>query len=109
MAFPVGTSKHERLKDVHTPHLLDELEAAVCSETEADAKITTHKNDSSAHHVKTTEASEITSGRFGMVRMPDMAAGKVMVGQGAGASPVEEDKPTPGASEGEKTLIYAGL
>jgi len=93
MAFPVGTLKHEKLKDVHTPHLLDELEAAICSETEADSKITTHKNDASAHHAKTTGASEITSGRFAMTRMPDMAAGKIMVGQGSGSNPVEEDKP----------------
>jgi len=37
-------------------------------------------------------ASKITSGRFGMPRMPDMALNKVMVGKGAGSNPVEEDK-----------------
>ena len=92
MAFPVGTLRHEKLKDVHTPHWLAELEAAICSETEADSKITTHQGDASAHHTKTSDALEITSGRFGMARMPDMAAGKVMVGQGAGNSPVEETR-----------------
>jgi hypothetical protein len=89
MAFPVGTLRHEKLKDVHTPHWLAELEAAICSETEADSKIATHKGDTSAHHAKTTSASEITSGRFGMARMPDMALGKVMVGQGAVNNPIE--------------------
>lgn len=39
-------------------------------------------------------AAKITSGRFPMTRMPDMALDKIMVGQGAGASPVEEDKPS---------------
>jgi len=34
-----------------------------------------------------------TVGRLDMTRMPDMALDKVMVGQGAGVSPVEEDKP----------------
>ena len=93
MAFPVGTLRHNRLKDVQTPHLLAELEAAVCSEAEADSKVTTHKSDASAHHVKTTDASEIASGRFGMAKMPDMTSGKIMVGQGSGTNPVEEDKP----------------
>lgn len=43
--------------------------------------------------LKNLKASWITSGRFGMARMPDMAANKIMVGQGAGSSPAEEDKP----------------
>lgn len=52
-----------------------------------------HAAISGAHHTKTTAASEITSGRFGMVRMPDMALGKIMLGQGAGVSPIEADSP----------------
>jgi len=36
------------------------------------------------------DAAEITSGRFGMARMPDMELNKVMVGQGVGVSPVEK-------------------
>jgi len=35
-------------------------------------------------------AGDITSGRFGMARMPDMALNKIMVGQGAGVNPVEK-------------------
>ncbi|GAI60753.1 unnamed protein product [marine sediment metagenome] len=35
----VGVTTHAALTDVNTPHLLAELEAAVCSETEADNKI----------------------------------------------------------------------
>ena len=93
MAFPVGTLRHEKLRDIHTPHWLSELEAAICSENEADSKVTTHQNDASAHHAKTTGASEITSGRFTMARMPDIGLNKVMVGQGPGNSPTEEDKP----------------
>jgi len=96
MAFSVGTLKHEKLRDVHTPHWLADLEAAVCSETEADSRIATHKGDASSHHAKTTDAGDIASGRFGMTRMPDMASGKIMVGQGAGNNPVEEDKPAAG-------------
>ncbi len=38
-------------------------------------------------------ADQVVSGRFPMTRMPDMAAGKVMLGQGAGSSPVETDLP----------------
>ena len=45
------------------------------------------------------DASTITSGRFPMTRMPDMALNKIMVGRGAGNSPVEENKPT-GISSG---------
>ena len=99
MVFPVGTLRHEKLRDVHTPHLLDELDAGVCSETEADAKVTAHQGEGSAHHAKTTAAAEITSGRFGMGRMPDIALDKILVGQGAGNSPVEEAKPARGADE----------
>ena len=60
----------------------------VCSEAIADSKITTHKGDASAHHTKTTSASEITSGRFGMPRMPDGTSGLVLTAQGTGADPV---------------------
>lgn len=42
--------------------------------------------------LKNLAASWITSGRFGMNRMPDMALNKIMVGQGAASDPVEEDK-----------------
>ncbi len=36
---------------------LSKLESAVCSETEADNKITTHKGDASAHHTAYTDAA----------------------------------------------------
>lgn len=39
--------------------------------------------------VEVLDASQITSGRFGMARMPDMALGKLLVGKGAGVSPAE--------------------
>ena len=39
--------------DVVARHPLSVLDSAVCSETEADSKITTHKGDASAHHSKT--------------------------------------------------------
>lgn len=45
-------------------------------------------------HAPRARASDILSGRFGMARMPDMALNKIMVGQGAGNSPIEDDKPT---------------
>ncbi|GAJ03163.1 unnamed protein product, partial [marine sediment metagenome] len=35
-------------------------------------------------------ADWVTSGRFGMSRMPDMALNKIMVGQRAGNNPVEQ-------------------
>lgn len=53
MAFSVGTLRHEKLRDIHTPHWLDELEAAVCSQGEADTKVTAHAGYPSAHHAKT--------------------------------------------------------
>lgn len=107
-----GVTKHSELTDVSTPHALADLVAAVCSEAEADGKITTHKGDASAHHTKTSKASEITSERFPMVRMPDMALNRIMVGQGAGVSPVEEDKPAGGLTftelaEGEEHDVAA--
>ena len=40
---------------------LAQMVSDVCSETEADSKIAAHKADASAHHSKTTSASEITS------------------------------------------------
>ena len=55
------------------------------------ADIAAHAAIAGAHHTKTTLASEITSGRFGMNRMPDMALNKIMLGQGAGVSPIESD------------------
>lgn len=44
--------------------------------------------------LKSLKASWVTSGRFPLTRMPDMALNKIMVGQGATNSPVEEDKYT---------------
>lgn len=43
--------------------------------------------------LKNLSASWVTSGRFSLTRMPDMALGKIMVGAGAGSSPTENDKP----------------
>lgn len=40
---------------------LAQLVAAVCSETEADGKITTHKGDASAHHAKYTNTEAVTA------------------------------------------------
>jgi len=40
------------------------------------------------HHKKTTDASEITSGRFTMARMPDGTAGYYLKAQGPGVDPV---------------------
>jgi len=55
-----------------------------------DSKITTHKGDASAHHTKTTDASEITSGRFGKNRL-EWTADKLLKGAGVGADPTEID------------------
>ncbi|MBC8275832.1 MAG: hypothetical protein H8E40_12805 [Chloroflexi bacterium] len=104
MAFPVGTLRHEKLRDIHTPHWLAELEAAVCSETEADSKISTHQGDASAHHAKTSDAGDITSGTFAEARIPAhmdkgklaFTADKLLKGSGAGAAPTEIDVPDPG-------------
>ena len=74
--------------DLVARHPLSVLDSAVCSETEADSKIATHKSNASAHHAKTTNTSEITSGRFGMPRMPDGTSGLVLTAQGTGADPV---------------------
>jgi len=46
--------------DLVARHPLAVLDTAVCSETEADSKITTHKGDPSAHHAKTTSLTDIT-------------------------------------------------
>ena len=101
MVFSVGTLRHEKLRDVHTPHWLAEIEAEICTETEADSKIATHGSDASAHHNKTTVASEISSGTFAEARIPGhmsknklaLTAGKLLKGAGAGADPVEIDVP----------------
>jgi len=55
--------------DLVARHPLAVLDTAVCSETEADSKITTHKNNASAHHTKTTNASELTSGQLPTARL----------------------------------------
>jgi len=57
-----------------------------------DSKITTHKGDASAHHAKTTDAGDITSGRFGKSRL-EWTAEKLLRGAGAGADPTEIDVP----------------
>jgi hypothetical protein len=61
----LNTARH----DVVARHPLSVLDSAVCSETEADSKITTHKGDASAHHTKTTDASELTSGELPTARL----------------------------------------
>jgi len=55
--------------DLVARHPLAVLDTAVCSETEADSKITTHKNDASAHHTKTTDASQLTAGELPTARI----------------------------------------
>jgi len=55
--------------DLVARHPLAVLDTAVCSETEADSKITTHKNNASAHHTKTTNASQLTSGELPTARL----------------------------------------
>jgi len=55
---------------------------------EVDTKITTHEGVASAHHTKTTDASEIISGRFPMARIPDGTSGYVLTAQGLGVDPV---------------------
>lgn len=59
--------------------------------------ILTHKGDASAHHAKTSKASEITSEQFSLARMPRAASG-FLEGKGAGVNPaysalVEADIP----------------
>jgi len=55
--------------DLVARHPLAVLDTAVCSETEADSKITTHKNNASAHHTKTTDASQLTAGELPTARI----------------------------------------
>ena len=55
--------------DVVARHPLSVLDSAVCSETEADSKITTHKGDASAHHTKTIDASELSAGELPTARL----------------------------------------
>jgi len=54
--------------------------------------ISAHAANPSAHHVKTSDASEITSGRFGVSRL-NWTANKLLKGAGAGADPTEIDVP----------------
>ncbi|GAI34200.1 unnamed protein product, partial [marine sediment metagenome] len=73
-----GVTKHSELTDVSTPHALADLVAAVCSEAEADGKITTHKGDASAHHSNLADitfvidggGSAITTGEKGHLEIP---------------------------------------
>lgn len=81
-------------KAVYDPDLdgkiaLAQLVDAVCSEAEADGKITTHKGDASAHHTKTTAAGDITSGRFGVARLPAMTDEKIWKGTGNNVEEVD--------------------
>lgn len=55
--------------DLVARHPLAVLDTAVCSEAEADSKITTHKGDASAHHTKTTNASQLTAGELPTARI----------------------------------------
>jgi len=103
MAFSIGTLRHEKLRDIHTPHWLAELEAAICSETEADSRISTHQGNVSAHHNKTTLFNELTD-RWTLAQAHRGADGKIMVFKGPGADPVEEDKPAGG---GDAFLVVA--
>jgi len=61
----LNVSRH----DLVARHPLAVLDTAVCSETEADSKITTHKNNASAHHTKTTNASQLTAGELPTARI----------------------------------------
>lgn len=70
-------------------------------ESTMDSKITTHKGDASAHHAKTTDAGDITSGRFGKTRL-EWTADKLLKGAGVGADPTEIDVPA-GATIVRKT------
>lgn len=92
-----GSAQNDSMRKGQAEVVLADLEAAVCSETEADGKITTHKGDASAHHAKTSKASEITSEQFPVDRMPRAASG-FLEGKGAGVNPaysalVEADIP----------------
>lgn len=63
------------------------------TKAEVDSKITTHKGDASAHHAKTTNASELTSGALNSAgRLPALTSGKIWAGN-ASNRPAEEDKP----------------
>jgi len=59
------------------------------TEAEVDAKILTHKGDSSAHHAKTSKASEITSERFPVDRLPALTDGKIWKGTGGNVEEVD--------------------
>ncbi len=54
------------------------------------------------------DALQISTGRFGMSRMPDMAFNKVMLGQGGGNDPIEVDFPV-GTGEDRQARILAWL
>jgi hypothetical protein len=64
-----------------------DIPASIARDAEVTDAIATHKADASAHHTKTTAASEITSGRFGMPRMPDGTNNYVLTAKGAGVDP----------------------
>lgn len=63
-----GAMTGDMLKSVYDPDedgiiALAQLDALVCSETEADAKVATHKSDASAHHTRYTDAEAVTAAK----------------------------------------------
>jgi len=52
-----------------------------------------HKADASAHHAKTTDAGDITSGTFAVDRLPNLTQGKIWSGD-ASNRPTETDMPS---------------
>ena len=53
-------------------------------------------------------AEAINRDRFGMPRTPDMGLNKIMVGQGAGNDPIEEDKPSGGGVPSGVIAVWHG-
>ena len=59
----------------------EEINEAKLEESgEIDSKIAEHASDPSAHHTKTTDASEITTGVFDTARIPELDALKITTG-----------------------------
>ncbi len=60
----------------------------------ANARLLRREGDTvPAAEIADLDTAKITTGRFPMTRMPDMALNKVMLGQGVGVSPIEGDAP----------------